>query len=131
MNSKTAIEIVVGLVLSGDNVLLVHRKKKEGNLSWVFPGGKIEPGESSDAAVVREIKEETGVLCNAERLLETKIHPDTGVKISYWLCVPLTSEAVNAEPDKAIEVIWTTPADAQKRITTNIAESIKKEMNLN
>ena len=131
MDNKPKPHIAIGIITHDGKVLLVKRAKKEGNLLWAFPGGKLEVGESSAQAVIREINEETGLECKPVRLLETKIHPDTGVKISYWLCSPMKGEAVNSEPDKATEVIWTTPQDAQKRITTNIAESIKKELNLN
>lgn len=124
------VEIAVGIVRKDNCVLLVHRTKKEGNLSWVFPGGKLEAGESSKTAVIREIREETGVSCEAIRLLETKVHPDTGVMISYWLCTPVDGEAVNAEPDKATQVIWATPQQAQELITSAIAECIKEELGL-
>lgn len=124
------LQIAVGIVRKKEFVLLVHRAKKEGNLSWVFPGGKLEPGEASDTAVIREIQEETGVLCEAARLLETKVHPDTGVIISYWLCNPVDGKAVNAEPEKANEVIWAAPEEAQRLITSSIAECVRLNLGL-
>jgi 8-oxo-dGTP diphosphatase len=43
-------------------VLLVHRPKYN---DWSFPKGKLEPGEDWREAAVREVEEETGLLCEA------------------------------------------------------------------
>lgn len=48
------------VITKGKKVLLIHRKK-EGREYWVFPGGLIEEGEKPEEAMVREIKEETGL----------------------------------------------------------------------
>ncbi len=55
-------DIAVGVVWRGDEILIAKRRP-EGLLGglWEFPGGKPEPGESLEAAVVREVKEELGV----------------------------------------------------------------------
>jgi mutator protein MutT len=55
---------------------------------WEFPGGKLEPGEDPAACAVREVREETGVVCAARRLLTTQLHryPDRTVEISFHLC---------------------------------------------
>lgn len=124
------IQISIGIVVHEGKVLLLKRAKKEGNLSWVFPGGKIEAGESSEDAVVREVAEETGIQCEAVNLLETKVHPDTGVMISYWRCNALTTDALNQEQDKATEVIWVTPEDAENLITSTISECVRKELGM-
>jgi len=42
-------------------VLLVRRAKAPAAGSWSLPGGRIEPGETPEEAVVREIREETGL----------------------------------------------------------------------
>lgn len=55
-------DIAVGVVWRGDEILIAKRAP-EGLLGglWEFPGGKQEPGESLEAAVVREVGEEVGV----------------------------------------------------------------------
>ncbi|QQR78750.1 MAG: leucine--tRNA ligase [Candidatus Moraniibacteriota bacterium] len=57
--TTTTRECVTGIVLSenGDKVLMLRRKKDS---MHVFPGGGVEAGESSEAAMMREIREETG-----------------------------------------------------------------------
>ena len=53
------IEVVAGIIYKGDKFLIAQRnlKKSQGGL-WEFPGGKIEPGESKEEALKREIYEE-------------------------------------------------------------------------
>lgn len=57
---------VVACVISRSNKLLVCRRplsKRHGGL-WEFPGGKVEPGESDEDAVRRELLEELGIHLN-------------------------------------------------------------------
>ncbi|MET0779373.1 MAG: NUDIX hydrolase [Candidatus Saccharimonadales bacterium] len=61
---------VVGCFLGHDGkfaVLLRHGHKPDGN-TWGLPGGKVEPGESDSAAVLRELAEETGYKAAAAEL---------------------------------------------------------------
>jgi 8-oxo-dGTP diphosphatase len=57
------------LIDAGGKVLLARRPegKKMAGL-WEFPGGKIEPGETPEAALVRELKEELGIVVEAKNL---------------------------------------------------------------
>jgi 8-oxo-dGTP diphosphatase len=56
---KTSIACIA---LDGNNILIAHRNPT-GQMGgrWEFPGGKLEPGETEQQAVVREFKEEFGV----------------------------------------------------------------------
>lgn len=49
------------LIIQDGNILLIHRINN-GEEYWVFPGGGIEEGETPEEAVVREVKEETGLI---------------------------------------------------------------------
>ncbi|MGA5201785.1 (deoxy)nucleoside triphosphate pyrophosphohydrolase [Streptomyces variegatus] len=55
--------IVVGAALVEDGRLLAARRSAPAELAgrWELPGGKVEPGETADAALVRELREELGV----------------------------------------------------------------------
>ena len=54
--------VVAALMLRGDEVLICQRRPDQPMaLQWEFPGGKIEPGESPEAALTRELNEELGI----------------------------------------------------------------------
>jgi len=54
--------VVAALMLRGNEVLICQRRADQPMaLQWEFPGGKIEPGESPEAALARELDEELGI----------------------------------------------------------------------
>lgn len=60
--AKTVRYVAAGLILRGDEVLICQRRPDQAMaLKWEFPGGKMEPGESPEEALVRELKEELGI----------------------------------------------------------------------
>jgi len=61
---------VGAVVVSDSKVLLVKRGHEPAKGLWSIPGGLIELGETADAATRREVKEETGVDVEIERLLD-------------------------------------------------------------
>lgn len=59
---KTVLVVAAALVDSGGRVLIAQRpdgKSLAGQ--WEFPGGKVEEGETPDAALIRELEEELGI----------------------------------------------------------------------
>jgi len=64
--------VAVGAIVIDDagRVLVVRRARPPGEGLWSVPGGKVEPGESLAAAVVREVGEETGLEVACGRLVE-------------------------------------------------------------
>lgn len=62
------------MIKKGDYYLLQNRIKKDWK-GYTFPGGHIEPGESIVGSVIREIKEETGLLIEYPKLVGVKQFP--------------------------------------------------------
>ena len=67
--------IAAAIILHDGKLLLAQRKVKEGSLSWQFPAGEVEPGESVEQAAVRETGEEVGLTVHATKLLGEGVHP--------------------------------------------------------
>ena len=63
---------VAAVLYQEGRVLLVRRCIEPGFGLWSLPGGFIEMGETPEAAVVREVEEETGLMCQPLRLLNAQ-----------------------------------------------------------
>jgi len=101
--------IAAAVIVSDGRVLLVQRKVTEGSLSWQFPAGAVEEGESFEQAAVRETHEETNVEVKATRLLGERIHPKTGRLMGYVACDYVSGTAAVADPDELADFAWVTP----------------------
>ena len=66
--NKTMPERAVGVIVKNDKVLLM-RRIRNGQEYYVFPGGGVEQGESTETAIVREIKEELSINPKIDKLL--------------------------------------------------------------
>ena len=60
----TCIEVACVALLNTEGRVLLQRRRADSRYGglWEFPGGKIEPGESRESALVREIAEELGIV---------------------------------------------------------------------
>jgi 8-oxo-dGTP pyrophosphatase MutT (NUDIX family) len=96
-------------------VLLVHRPQYD---DWTFPKGKNRPGEADEDAAVREVAEETGLVCRlgAELPSTTYVVKGQPKLVRYWALEPEEPEA--AKPQHEIdELAWLPPAHAAERLS--------------
>ena len=95
---------VLCLIKDGDRVLLQSRVKKDWQ-GYTLPGGHVEPGESFVDAVVREMKEETGLTIEKPKLVGIKQFPIEGGRYIVLLfeATQFTGEIVSSEEG---EMTW-------------------------
>jgi 8-oxo-dGTP diphosphatase len=103
--------VVVGAAIVRDGLLLAARRTEPSHLAggWELPGGKVEPGESDEQALVREIDEELGVGI----VLGARVGTDWALG-RYTLRVWLATLADGGEPaplEQHDAVRWVDPAD--------------------
>ncbi|MCA2215822.1 NUDIX hydrolase [Jidongwangia harbinensis] len=98
--------IAAAIIVNDGQVLMVRRRVKEGQLSWQFPAGEVEAGESGDEAAVREALEETGLTVRATGSLGERVHPNTGRTMFYVACDLVAGTAYVADEEELAEVAW-------------------------
>jgi len=75
MPMRSRLSVVAAFVRNANAVLLSQRRADQSfPLSWEFPGGKIEPGESPEFALVREIQEELGCTVKVGQVVDVVFH---------------------------------------------------------
>jgi 8-oxo-dGTP pyrophosphatase MutT (NUDIX family) len=105
-DSDTRPPIVAAIITADDRVLMAKRRVREGTLSWTFPAGQQEPGESSEATAIRETREEVGLNVTAKHVIGERIHPETGRHMIYVACHIAEGEAHVVDTEELSEITW-------------------------
>jgi 8-oxo-dGTP diphosphatase len=100
-----AFRVAVAVVVRGREVLLVCRRGDD-SLSWQFPAGTVKPGRTPAVVAVEETLAETGVRCTVREHLGERVHPVTGVLVTYQLADYLMGDAANLDPIENADVAW-------------------------
>lgn len=99
----------VAIVWNNQGLILIDRRRPEGLLGglWEFPGGKIEPGETVEECIKREIQEELGIEIQVGKHLISIDHTYTHLRVTLTVhhCYHLTGYPMPIECD---EVRWVT-----------------------
>lgn len=98
---------VGGIVMDSDPaaILLIQRNQEPNRGYWTLPGGFVESNEMAEAAVVREVEEETGLRCAIVGLVGFRNRPDPDVNTSYavFLLKIIGGELIQGPTDEIIQ----------------------------
>ena len=104
-------EVVAALIWNGDSFLACQRPAhKARGLLWEFVGGKVEPGETKQQALIRECREELDVLVNVGDIFMEVCHeyPDMTVELTLFHASIETGELTLLEH---ADVRWILPEE--------------------
>jgi 8-oxo-dGTP diphosphatase len=131
---------VGAVVLDGrGRVLLVRRGRPPSTGSWSLPGGHVEPGESLEAAIAREVLEETAVRARVVCALcvVPVVREGYAYVIHEHLLVPVEPAPEPRAGDDAADARWVDPAetagmglrpDAQAVVARGLAEARRRRL---
>jgi mutator protein MutT len=106
------IAAAIAVVIHDGQVLLVRRANPPDVGLWGFPGGKIDAGETIEAAAIRELYEETGVRGEARRVftaVDAFDRNERGAIRRHFILIAILCRWLSGEPvagDDALEARW-------------------------
>lgn len=110
------VEVVAGVIFnpSRSEVLVALRKPEQHQGDrWEFPGGKLEPGESIEIGLARELLEEVGieVISSCARATIEHNYPDKQVCLHFW---DVTQFSGVPEGREGQQLLWTAVTELNK-----------------
>ncbi|MBR1532946.1 MAG: (deoxy)nucleoside triphosphate pyrophosphohydrolase [Ruminococcus sp.] len=105
------IEVVAALIWDGDRFLICQRpENKTRGLLWEYVGGKVEPGETKQEALIRECREELGVIITVGDVFMDVVHeyPDITVHLTLFHASIAEGKIQLLEHNA---IAWITPAE--------------------
>ena len=126
-------EVVAALIWDGDKFMICQRPAhKARGLLWEFVGGKVEPGETKEQALIRECQEELAVTLAVGDVFMDVIHeyPDLTVHLTLFSATLAEGEPQKLEHN---DIQWIAPSEipnyefcpADKEILARICEVYK------
>ncbi|MBY0581924.1 MAG: (deoxy)nucleoside triphosphate pyrophosphohydrolase [Sphingomonas sp.] len=113
-NALLLFPVVAAALVDADGRVLVQQRPEGKAMSglWEFPGGKIEPGETPELALVRELSEELGIsvtsACLAPATFASEALGSRHLVLLLYVCRKWSGIP---EPREAAELRWVRPAE--------------------
>jgi 8-oxo-dGTP diphosphatase len=104
-------EVAVGILVRNQTVLAGQRRRSvRYPLKWEFPGGKLEPGETPEQALIRELREELSIEARPGQLLlrQEWDYGDLSYRVHYFLISSFKGEPVNNTFER---LAWLAPSE--------------------
>ena len=111
--------------VQGAEVLVIHRSRYG---DWTLPKGKCEPGESDEDCALREVQEETGLVCGLLHELSSTEYVDSKgrpKRVRYW-AMRIVGGEVRPAPPEVDDARWVT-ADEARRLLSYDRDSVVLE----
>jgi 8-oxo-dGTP diphosphatase len=118
--------IAAAVIVKGRRVLLVRRRVKEGSLSWQFPAGEVEAGETAGQAAVREAGEEVGLTVAETKNLGERVHPATGRTMVYIACDVVDGDARVVDDEELVELAWAAQSQLAEYVPYGFFEPVQQ-----
>lgn len=87
---RSVIKVTCAIIVNADGLVFAAQRNATMSLplKWEFPGGKIEPGETAEASLIREIKEELHVTIEILKPLPANTHqyPNVTIQLIPFVC---------------------------------------------
>ena len=114
--ARLVLVAAVALIDADGRVLIAQRPEGKAMAGlWEFPGGKIEPGERPEDTVIREMREELGIVieeaCLAPFIFASHLYPDFHLLMPLFLC--RRWEGI-VHPQEGQKVAWLRPQDLSR-----------------
>ncbi len=95
------LQVTCALIINNQNQVLAAQRSETMSLplKWEFPGGKIEPGETAEDCLIREIKEELNIHIEIIKALPANIHtyPKITIELIPFICRRMNGEIILKE----------------------------------
>ncbi|MCG8406107.1 MAG: NUDIX domain-containing protein [Phycisphaerales bacterium] len=106
---------VLGIIRQNGRLLMIQRSATvRAPLTWCFPGGTIEAGETQTQALVREMREEINVDVEPGEKLMTQTKHGGRLVLHCWSATILSGEPT-ANPKEVADLAWMTPAEVRAK----------------
>ena len=105
------VEVVAALIWKGDKFMICQRPAhKARGLLWELVGGKVEPGETKENAIIRECKEELNIVLSVGNAFTDVIHeyPDLTVHLTLFNATIAEGEPQKLEHN---DIQWIAPSE--------------------
>ena len=122
------VEVVAALIWQGEKFMICQRPAhKARGLLWEFVGGKVEPGETKEQALIRECREELAVTLSVGDVFMDVVHkyPDLTVHLTLFNATIAEGEPQKLEHN---DIRWITPSEIQNYEFCPADEKILKEI---